>query len=447
MFERFLARIMPAQLLPGALAARHLPLIIFAYCCLLPRELQIEIFDAAFFPYRVILLLAAPFAIGSIARSPVRPSLFDLLIIFAALWIPIALYFTTSLEAGLTTGMSWTLDLGLAYLIGRAGIRTPQDFRTVFLVYMPGLLLTVGILALESLSHRLILRPTLATLAGYPIEVFTPHIRFGLLRALGPFPQAILGGVFLASILPLAWYVTHNNWQRLVAATISLGGIFTVSSAAILGLLIAALLIVFDVIQRLYRLPIFLAAGFYAAISATLIEISTEGGLISFLVQRLTFDSQTGFYRMLIWEYGGAEAMAHPLFGIGQRDWIRPVAMANDTVDSYWLLLAMYYGFPAMVAPLLAMIGVMIALLRTQKYRHSADQDCIKGIVFFFIIVIFAGVTVHLWENVHAWIYGMLGAAVSLATQARSTPLPHVVSGKPGQFEWIAAPFRKPDMA
>ena len=444
MSETRLSRIMPAKLHVGLINVRHIPFLLFAYASLLPRELRVEVLDAGLFPYRLALLFMIPFAIANVAKFPIKPSLIDVFAAFAALWIPIALYITTSLEAALTTGVSFSLDIGLAYFIGRSAIRTPQDLRTIFLCLLPGILFTVGILAIESLSHRTIMRPMLASLVGDPAPYFAYQVRFGLMRATGPFPHPILGGVFLAGILPFAWYFSHNNWQRLVGCAAAMGTIFTVSSAAILGLGVAVLLIVLDIVQRLSRLPVFLFAGFYSAIMIIMVTSLSQSGLLSLVVRRLTFDSQTGYYRMLIWEYGGAEAMANPVFGIGQRDWIRPTSMPSDSIDAYWLLLSMLYGFPAAAAVLLMMIGAIVGLLRTQKFRHPADADCAKGMIFFLIIVIFCGFTVHLWDNVHAWALSLVGAAVSLSTQTRSVPAPIVVQEDEGSFGWIKGAFGRP---
>jgi len=448
MFERIFAIIMPANLQAGRINSRHLPLLAAAYACLIPKELTFEVFEAALLPYRLALLVVLPFAIANIMRSPIRPSFLDLTVVIGSCWVPIALYLTTSLQAGLVSGGSFALDLGLAYLVGRSAIRTPQDFRTVFLFFTPGLLALLAVFAAESLSHRMILRPVLASLLGLPDPFYYHEVRYGLLRAMASFPHAILGGVFLAGMAPLAWYLSHNNKQRLLSGAVALGAIFTVSSTAIIGLLMGVALIVLDVIQRISRLPVFLIAGFYGLMMAVGIALLSEGGLISFLVRRLTFDSQTGFYRMWIWEYGGAEAVNNPWFGIGQRDWARPSSMVNDSIDSYWLLLAMFYGFPAMAAVLLTMLGAIYSLLKTQKYRHAADRDCARGIVYFLMIAVFAGVTVHLWENVHAWIMLVLGGAVSLATQARIAPAPMTVSEKSGGIIGLLRDgLRKPNIA
>jgi len=431
--QELLARIMPSPMLTGRLQKRHLPMLIAAYACLLPRELTVDIADAALFPYRLAILVLAPFAIANIVRSPVKPSFLDLLVVFSSAWYPVSFLMTTSVEAAMVAGLSYGLDVGLAYLIGRSAIRTAQDLRTIFYCFLPGILAVVVLLAAESLSHRMLLRPPLAEILGLPEPYIYFRVRYGLLRAMGPFPHPILSGVFMAIALPLVWYLSHNLKQRLIGCLVAVGAAFTVSATAVLGIFIAVGLIALDVIQRLTRLPVFLFGSLYFAAMIATISIFSEGGLVSFFIRRLTFDSGSGYYRLWIWEFGGAEALANPIFGIGQRDWTRPVGMLSDSVDSYWLLLAMYFGFPQLIAVLAIMLGTIFALLVTQRWRHPADRDVAKGIIFLLIIVIFAGLTVHLWEGVHSWIVLIIGAAVSLSTQARTAPQPIYVPATASQ--------------
>jgi len=403
------------------------PILVVAYACLLPRELAITVLDAALFPYRLALILMAPFAIARLAQAPVRPSVIDFLVGFAAIWFVMSLLMTTSVEAGLVSGTANALDFGLAYLLGRASVRAPEDLRLTMWYLLPGILLLVLLLAAESLSHRILLRPMLANLLDLPDPYIFLQARFGLLRGMGPFPHPILGGVYLALFLPFAWYLSHNGWRRLVGCCAALGMIFTVSSTALIGVLIAGGFIVADIVQRLVRLPVVQIMMFVLGMLALAISIGSDSGLISFIIRNLTFDSSSGYYRQAIWEFGGAEALANPWFGIGQRDWARPQFMYSNSVDAYWLVLTMNHGFPALVAVLLAMIGTFVAVWRTQRFRHPADANVGKALMLFMVIVVVSGFTVHLWEAVYCWIIVIMGCGVSLAGQARQAPRPQWV--------------------
>jgi len=424
--KRLLNPIMPQALHAGRLPMHLVPILIVAYACLLPREFTIELSGAALFPYRFALILMLPFAIARLAKSPVRPSLIDACAGFASLWFVVSLVSSTSYEAGLISGTSYAIDYGLAYLLGRASVRSAEDMRQLFRYFLPGILALVVLLAAESISHKMLLRPQLAALLGAPDPYIYFRIRYGLLRAMGPFPHPILGGVFLAGMLPMAWYLAHTVKIRLIGCAAALGAIFTVSSTAVFGLVAAVGLIAMDIIQRKLKIPVFPLAGIFIGLMLITISVVSENGLINFAIRHFTFDAGSGYYRMYIWEYGGAEAMQNPIFGIGAHDWARPEGMISDSVDAYWLFIAMTYGFPAVAALSLANIGTIVAIVRSQRFRHSADADAAKAVIVFIAVAIVSGFTVHLWESVISWIALIIGCGVSMASQARYIPGPQV---------------------
>jgi len=419
-----LEKIMPQTLHSARLPAHLFPILCVAYSCLLPREISFEIQGAVFLPYRILLILVFPFAIARLAQSPVRPSIIDAFVGFGSAWFVVSLMYSTSFSAGVESGVAFALDYGLAYLVGRASLRSAEDFRLLFRYFLPGIVMLTLVLAAESIGHRYLLRPFAAGVFGQPAPNLVPVVRMGLLRATGPFPHPILAGIFLSGVMAFAWYVSHNIRTRLIGIAAGLGAIFTVSSAAIIGGFIAITFIGMDIIRRMSRLPVFPIAATYTFLMLVAIAMGSKSGLLNFVIRNLTFDSSTGYYRTWIWQYGGAEAMANPLFGIGLRDWVRPEQMYTSSVDSYWLLITMMHGFPALAATALAMVGTIVLIFVTQRHRHPADQDVGKAIMLFLFIIIISGFTVHLWEGLNCWILMVIGCGASLASQARHCPAP-----------------------
>ena len=64
---------------------------------------------------------------------------------------------------------------------------------------------------------------------------------------------------------------------------------------------------------------------------------------------------------MLIWHYGSASALNHPLFGVGLNEWERPEWMP-PSIDNFWLFLAVRYGLPAPFLLLLAFLSIFLAV-------------------------------------------------------------------------------------
>lgn len=391
--------------------------IIITYACLLPRELTVDLSGAALLPYRVCLFIFLPFAIGQL-RYVRKPSFLDLLAAFTALWHVVALMVTESASTAFVTGGALGVDFGLSYLIGRATLRSPNDLRIYFLALIPGLSVTAVFMALESLSGRLILRPLVADLLGQPkpANVYE-RVRMGLFRASGPFPHPILGGVFLAATLPLAWFLPRTMPIRILAVAASLSCLFTVSSTAFLALGLCLVIMGMRWVQNVTRLPVFVSVFGYIFLAYVAVSMVSESGPLSVASRYLLLDASSSYYRQLIWEYAGAEAVNHPFFGIGLRDWVRLPWMI-PSVDSYWLVSAMRLGFPMAVGAFLTMTGTIIALIRHCSQAPVSVRDTAFAMTTALSAIIFSGFTVHLWEGVAAWMLLITGSAVTLSQWA-----------------------------
>ena len=394
---------------------RHLWVpIIVTYACILPREMTVNVAGAALFPYRACLFLFLPFAIGQLKHVR-KLSIIDFFAAFTTLWHIVALLTTESISTAFVRGGAQGGDFGLAYLIGRATLRNTTDLRTYFLAIIPGLAATAIVMAAESLSGRLILRPLVADLFGQPRPTtLYERARLGLFRASGPFPHPILGGVFLAAILPFAWYLPRNKLVKGIAVAAAVCCLFTVSSTAVLSLGLCMAIMGLRWLQNVSRLPVFATMFAYIFMAYVAVSIVSESGAVSVASRYLLLESGSSYYRQLIWEYAGAEALNHPIFGIGLRDWVRLKWMI-ESIDSFWLSSAMRFGFPMAVAAFLTIAGAVVALVRQTSRAPREVRDTAFAIATSLSVIIFAGLTVHLWEGVAGWMLLITGAGVTLS--------------------------------
>lgn len=398
-------------------SARIIPAILVIYACMLPRELTFEIAEIAFQPFRVVLTLMLPVAIVLATQQKMRPSVVDGLIVFASIWAFVALWVMESIDAALVTGLSDGMNLVFAYFIGRASIRTSRDFQRVLVAVLPGLLLCSATLAIESIGHRNLLRPLIAQLVGAPGDTEPYSVRLGLMRARGPFPHAILGGVFLASFLPIVWYMANKKSTKFLGLLAVAGFFFSVSSTGFLGIIVGSGLIITAYLHRVSGLPIFQAVIAGVLGMLLFVEMFSQSGAISFIVRRFTFSSGTGYYRMLIWEHAGADALNNPIFGVGLRNYIRPSWMVVASIDAHWLLITVRYGFPFGMAVLAAMIVGAVMSLRGAWSPYRLDQRAAYAIGFSVISIAFTGLSVFLWEGMGAWMTLLNGMAVTFGQQ------------------------------
>ncbi|MBH5321254.1 O-antigen ligase family protein [Aurantiacibacter sediminis] len=407
------------RVLQSAGLPKHLYFLIIAgYACLLPREFTVSIAGANLPPYRLMLVFSLPFIVQSFQSGGVKVRPFDAVVVLAALWFPIALANTATMRDVFIVGGSQGIDYPLSYLLGRASIRHYRDVGRFFRALIPGLAVIALILAAEAVSGQMILRPLAAQITGQAPPILYEQERFGLLRATGPFPHPILAGLFMATILPFAWYVLRRPAYRAIGLVIAFCAVFTVSSAAVIAGAISGAAIILNWLKRETRLPVWPLALFGASVIALFIELASGNGLLNFLLRNFTLDSGSAFYRRLIWEYAGAEALAHPFFGIGLRDWERLPWMV-ESIDSYWLLLATRYGMPLPALIMVLMVGAIVITLRQSRGRPRYERDIAAAFAIAIASMIVAGFTVFIWENMTCWLLLLCGMAVSLGMEQK----------------------------
>ena len=395
------------------------PAIIVVYAAIMPRELTVSIGTAALFPYRLALLSALPFLAFQALRNPVRLHWIDGLVALVSSWILLSLILHESLQQALETGLALSLDFCLAYLVGRLSIRSTSDFRALFLAFLPGLTFIAAVSLYESVAHQHVLRPLIAELVGLPPPEIHDQVRFGLYRAAGPFPHPILGGVMLATLLPVAWLMFDRGWLRTVSVFVAFSMIFTVSTAAILVFLTGAVLMAAYEVQRRSGIPVWLISGIVAATLVGLIVAVSESGLLSFAARRVSISEASGQWRVLIWEFASQEVARHPLFGIGLRDWERPTWMFTDSIDAHFLLWSVRFGLPAGGGAFAVILGSAFYLLRNSRFQSYRARRISMGVAFSLIAFALSGFTVSLWEGVACCGLLLCGAAVTIGTPPR----------------------------
>ena len=153
------------------------------------------------------------------------------------------------------------------------------------------------------------------------------------------------------------------------------------------------------------------------------VEIVANRSAISIVTQMVVLDPQTYWYRRLIWDYGSTTALNHPIFGIGMNDWDRPGWMPNGTIDNFWLVEAMRFGFAAPILLLLAGTSIGIAMAVKSNIDERLDHFRTAYLItlgFLFLI----GWTVHFWDNTYVLALFLLGSGVWIldAKPAQSEP-------------------------
>lgn len=400
-----------------------LPPLLLAYSVLLPQEIRITLAGQTIYPYRAVILLLAPTIFYQLLSNRHRYHVADALALLGCGWIVIAMMVVYSPGDGFLRGMAIALDIMAPYLIGRCSIREFSDFRRFLIFLAPGIGLVALSMLAESVARAPLVRPAMASIFGalpfyYGGEevadlTLAPSFRFGLLRAAGPFSHAILAGLFLASLLPIYAMSGIRGWPKKSGVLVSLLGVLSWSSAAILGLLIGAALVAYDWLQRQVEILSWRALAAAAAISGLVIHLASQNGIINILV-RLTLDPQTGFFRLLIWRFGIESIRNHPLFGIGYAAYERSEWMSSS-IDSQWLVLGVRHGLIAVIA-LFAAACLSIVAVSIASLRHAeTDRRLLVGFAITLFMMTLMGFTVAFFGGVTIWYFALLGVGLSLA--------------------------------
>lgn len=401
--------------LPTSALHRYLPIVLL-YSLIIPAGISFSIGTVVLFPFRLLLLLSMPFVAMELVRGRVKWVWADTCVLLAALWIFGTLLLHRGLSNGIESGTREAVDFAMGYFVARAYIRSGNDVARLFKAFLPGFLLVAAILAFESISHRLVIYPFFAYNVKY--EGVLNQYRLGLLRAWGPFPHPIHGGLFMATFLPLYFFSEVQVQRRWAGVLASLAGFFSISSAAILALMLTAALTMYAWLSaRIFRRInwMYLLTPILATLA--LLEFVTQSGVMKLIIRYFSISPGTGYYRLLIWEYGTASVRANPWFGIGYNDYERIFWMRSGSVDNHWLGLAIRFGFPVslFLAAAAGLALIYLARARRLAFVNVRDRWLTHGITISIAATSACLLTVFAWLQVQAWYMMLLGIAVGLA--------------------------------
>jgi hypothetical protein len=411
-----------------------LPLIFIMLSMFAPPEMRVVLFDQTIFAYRAVALILTPWVLLKLVQGSWRFSAVDLFIVGAALWMTVSFVAYYGLTVGLPRGLGVTLDLLVPYLIARFCIRSQTELRLALLALAPFALLSGLLILVESVSHQPLVRPWAASVFGAlpayvdgvavgVAEQFEDY-RLGLLRVSGPFPHPILAGTFLASLLPLFYFSSLRKWPLYFGFAAGALSFFTVSSAAILAIILFILFASYEKLNRMVALASWKLLIAAVSITALFVQLASGGGLLAVLIP-LTFSPQTGYYRRLIWQYGSNSVVQHPLIGIGYTDYER-LPWMNTSIDAHWLSLAVRHGLPVPILMLGGIILLLSMLSRAAGRTTGAERSCYVGLAFTLAIITIVGFTVGFFGSLSIWLAIVLGMATSIGVSSRSPgrPLP-----------------------
>ncbi|MCK0098760.1 hypothetical protein MWU38_05155 [Qipengyuania sp. S6317L1] len=401
---------------------RVLPLVILIYSfLLLPIEVKFVAGGLNLYAYRIGILIALPLLIYLAPRRTGQFSKVDFLVATGCIWMMVSFVQLYGPGDGLVRSVALVLDTFGGYLIARGSISSLNDLRRVLILVLPGLLFAAAFFMIESVSDRLMIRPFFSSIFGNAVNYeggsargnlnLLYERRLGLRRAYSVFSYPILGGIILASFLPL-FLMSGIRSKALYAGIIaSCAAFFSLSSATFLALAMGVGLVISDRLLPLFRplrWPLLSAVLVFYAILA---EIALKGGIVG-VVSRFTLNPATAYIRRMQWKYGGETVMENPWVGIGFGQYDRPEWLTG-AIDAHFLALALRFGLIPPILFAIAIAIVMISIGRVAPRLAKSERDFLVGLNIMMTILVFSSMTVTYFSEANVFFMIALGITTS----------------------------------
>jgi hypothetical protein len=299
------------------------------------------------------------------------------------------------------------------YLAGRIMIQSAADYRRFVDYLFLSLMIFLPFAIFELFTFRAPIIELLGMFFPTQEKYLDARTAFNLSRVQVVFPHAILFGLYCSFILGNVYYLYGGTFLRKVPRVVVVGSMswMSLSSAAILSLAFQLIMILWDIVmRRRWKMLLGIVVFLYVFLS-----VFSNRGPVILVIEYLTLNPRTAWWRVHQWDYGTISVGNHPLFGIGLNDWERPHFLVGS-VDNFWLLLAMRHGLPLIICFVLA-IAVHILQIVRQK-GLDADLSAIRtGYMVSLVGLILTLATVHVWNALAALVSFYIGAGAFLYTR------------------------------
>jgi hypothetical protein len=401
-------------------APSRLPAILALLGLIVPSGLQLTLGGAKLTLGRIGLVFLLLPAFARLFRPGRRALLSDLLASIIAIWMIGAPTYAAGLDS-MVSGTAECFDFVGGYIVARGffcDLAALDQFVRVLKMFAS---IAIVLALAEVISSHWIVRDVVTIIMRDPTLSFAENafpvdaLRGNFLRAMSTFDHPILFGVFCALTAAILIYWEKTGLRQILwGGFCFLGCLASQSSGAAMGIFIVMLTYFYDRTMKSILWRWTLLWSVLLLLVFAVFAISSNP--LSWILSHATFDPQTGFYRMLIWEAASDRISQNPITGAG-------FALFGDylldrTVDSVWLVLALRYGLTMVV--LLIFFNVSSFLpTRPISIKPAPELDRLRT-VFTLVLVtfMFTGLTVHFWNYMWTFWGLCIGIRASLREQA-----------------------------
>jgi len=361
--------------------------------------------------YRIVLLVMILPCLGTFTAGKVGVRISDIAVLLFSFWRVVGLIVVNGIEGSAQTlGIELLETIG-PYFLARCFIRDADDFYNMIQLMFRLVLILLPFAVIELLSGQNVSRGLVGLIC--PIESFSPEQRSGFTRVQSVFDHPILFGVFAVGNLALVHlvlgYQTSFFRRNLMTAAVAVTASLSLSAGPLMAIVVQGLLLSWNSLFRNIKIRWKILIGLLVVIVFS-IEIGANRPLPAIVAGYLTFDDQSYYFRMLIWDYGSATALNHPFFGVGLNDWERPKWMGSS-IDNFWLYLAIRSGLAAPVLLQLALLSIFLAL----GFKKGLDEKMAAyrtALMIAMTGLFLVGWTVHFWDTAYVVFLFLMGSGV-----------------------------------
>jgi hypothetical protein len=372
-------------------------------------------------PIRVVMLLAfIPLMVRLVAGRAGRINVVDVLMIAHCLWMLLASTVVMGFERLPYISMTIVELLG-GYLVGRTLILSEIDYRTFFRYFLWTLAFMLPFGLVEFLTTRQPLNDLVDLVADTYRRGDSTRARWGLMRAQGSFEHPILFGLYCSIAFAHVFYLYRDSIAKRLTLMPFVGFMtfMSLSSAPFLSVAMQMGMIVWD---KATRSRWWLLFGLTVA-AYIVVDMLSNRTPITILINYVPFDAHTAWTRVVQWDWGVRNLMQSPIFGLGiSFEWERPSWLVNS-VDNFWLVVAMRYGIPG-IGLLLATIAFAIWRVIRARNLAEGEENCRTAYMVALVGLLFALATVHIWGAVAVLTMFFIGAGQWLASVGESRAAP-----------------------
>lgn len=414
----------------GAALAKNAPelplsLQLILLTVFVPEQLSFFIGGLRLTATRLLLIILTPIVfirlfkqIGSRRYSFVMS---DLFVSLASLWMFIGPAVTSGPDSILHSG-----PIVLEFLIAYMSTRFLLSKEEHSLAFINLLCLVTAIVALDGLldvvTGEFFTREFFSNLTGYRADFNAPgpdSFRFGLRRAAGPLEHCILFGFVSAIGLVYALSVKIRRRNFSIFAC-GLGVLISGSAAPMQVAALGGGLLIYSRVLNKIKLKWAVVWAGLAIVVAVLFTLTDTP--IGHLIDLMTIDPGTAYYRLYIWRSVGPAILQNPYFSV-----LENAYEYRGSIDSVWLYQSLEYGMPCAIFTALSMIGSCSLPTRSPNTNLTeAEKSIAQTTSILILLSIFMGLTVHFWGSAWILVSLLVGLRANLGAAGRLPALKQI---------------------